>query len=202
MQNRWAALPALQTGVMATDVSPRDWRPECDGRGLPAGFGGRCGPAGSFVWEGGAMRREKSLALLITLAAALAAAESLPGKKSLPGAALLPVPLLLQKRWPVLVADRCAVSGPVPTPGPSLGRYVRSLQRRLVLTCPTRKDRPAATRFSPPPVPCPVVGGPKSGGCTGRERESQASPLPPPLPRVWLLGRRDEGLPAKQAPAL
>lgn len=183
MQNRWAALAALQTGAMATDVGPRDWRPECDGRGSPAGFGGSCGPAGSFVREGDTMRREKSLALLITLVAALAAAETLPGKKSRPGAALLPVLLLLQKRWPVLVADRCAVSGPVPTPCPSLGRYVRSLQRRLVLTCPTRKDRPAATRFSPPPFPAPLSGVPSpGGGCTGRRRESQPSPLPLPSP--------------------
>lgn len=167
-------------------VGPRDWRPECDGRGSPAGFGGSCGPAGSFVREGGTMRREKSLALLITLAAALAAAETLPGKKSRPGAALLPVPWLLQKRRPVLVADRCAVSGPVPTPCPSRGRYVRSLQRRLVLTCPTRKDRPAATRFSPPPRSLPRCRGSQvreGGAGEGEEKANPRLSLPPP-PRL------------------
>lgn len=73
---------------MAIDVGPRDWRPESDGRGPPAGFGGCCGPAGSLVREDGAMRGAKSMALLITWAAALAAAESPPGKNPRP--ALLP----------------------------------------------------------------------------------------------------------------
>ncbi|XP_063168390.1 kunitz-type protease inhibitor 2 [Candoia aspera] len=85
MQNRWAWTTRLpdrcdsdRRGFSGCDVGPLDWRPESDGRGSPAGSSGRCGPAGSFVREGGAMRQEKSLALLVTLAAALAAAESLP----------------------------------------------------------------------------------------------------------------------------